>query len=76
MAVAGNPVDRRHRVKLWADLVHRLPHPYNAVPLFLAGWCAYRQGNDFTNLADTRPTSSVFAVCGLSTGSALRGPGH
>ena len=27
------------------DLARRLPHPYDAAPLFLAGWHAYRQGN-------------------------------
>ena len=31
--------------ELWIDLARRLPHPYDAAPLFLAGWHAYRQGN-------------------------------
>ena len=32
-------------MQLWVNLARRLPHPYDAAPLFLAGWHAYRQGN-------------------------------
>ena len=30
---------------LWLDLARRLPSPYDAAPLFLYGWCAWRAGN-------------------------------
>lgn len=30
---------------LWVNLARRLPRPYDAAPLFLAGWCAFRDGN-------------------------------
>ena len=32
-------------IELWVNLARRLPHPYDAPPLFLAGWRAYRDGN-------------------------------
>jgi hypothetical protein len=31
--------------ELWLDLARRLPSPYNAAPLFLYGWSAWRRGN-------------------------------
>jgi len=31
--------------ELWINLARRLPHPYDAALLFLAGWHAYRQGS-------------------------------
>src|SRR3954471_5098377 len=31
--------------ELWLDLVRRLPSPYDAAPLFLYGWSAWRRGN-------------------------------
>jgi hypothetical protein len=31
--------------ELWVNLARRLPSPYDAAPLFLAGWSAYREGN-------------------------------
>jgi hypothetical protein len=37
-----------HRIDgtaLWRDLARRLPPPYDAAPLFLAGWSAWRAGN-------------------------------
>ncbi len=36
---------RLQGTELWVDLARRLPHPYDAAPLFLAGWHAYRQGD-------------------------------
>ena len=30
-------------MQLWVNLARRLPHPYDAAPLFLTGWHAYRQ---------------------------------
>ena len=44
---SGWPIDdgRLEGIELWVDLARRLPHPYDAAPLFLAGWHAYRQGN-------------------------------
>jgi len=32
--------------ELWRDLARRLPPPYDAPPLFLAGWTAWRSGNN------------------------------
>lgn len=32
-------------IELWVNLARRLPHPYDAAPLFLAGWRPYRDGN-------------------------------
>ena len=31
--------------ELWRDLARRLPEPYDAAPLFLVGWSAWRAGN-------------------------------
>lgn len=31
--------------QLWSDLARRLPPPYDAAPLFLCGWSAWRAGN-------------------------------
>jgi hypothetical protein len=31
--------------ELWLDLARRLPSPYDAAPLFLYGWSAWRHGN-------------------------------
>jgi hypothetical protein len=31
--------------ELWVNLARRLPRPYDAAPLFLAAWSAYRDGN-------------------------------
>jgi hypothetical protein len=31
--------------ELWLDLARRLPSPYDAAPLFLYGWSAWRRGN-------------------------------
>jgi hypothetical protein len=30
---------------LWVNLARRLPSPHDATPLFLAAWCAFRDGN-------------------------------
>jgi len=30
---------------VWVNLARRLPDPYGAAPLFLAGWRAFRDGN-------------------------------
>lgn len=32
-------------IQLWVNLARRLPHPYDAAPLFLAAWSSYRHGN-------------------------------
>lgn len=32
-------------IELWVNLARRLPAPYRAAPLFLAGWRAFRDGN-------------------------------
>ncbi|HEY8739311.1 MAG TPA: DUF4192 family protein, partial [Candidatus Dormibacteraeota bacterium] len=37
--------DRLEGIELWVNLARRLPAPYNAAPLFLAAWRAYRDGN-------------------------------
>ncbi len=37
--------DAYHADELWLDLARRLPSPYNAAPLFLYGWSAWRHGN-------------------------------
>jgi len=36
---------RLEGIRPWVDLARRLPRPYAAARLFLAGWCAYLQGN-------------------------------
>ncbi|MCU1659009.1 MAG: hypothetical protein JWO57_3665 [Pseudonocardiales bacterium] len=44
---------------LWADLARRLPTPYDAPPLFLFGWCAWRSGNGaLAGIAAERAVSS------------------
>lgn len=42
MAVDAGRVEGR---SLWHDLARRLPSPYDAAPLFLVGWTAWRAGN-------------------------------
>jgi len=37
--------DRLQGIELWVNLARRLPSPYNATSLFLAGWRAWRDGN-------------------------------
>jgi Domain of unknown function (DUF4192) len=37
--------DRLEGIELWVNLARRLPAPYSAAPLFLAGWRAWRDGN-------------------------------
>ena len=37
--------DRLEGIELWVNLARRLPAPYSAAPLFLAAWCAWRDGN-------------------------------
>ena len=37
--------DRLQGVELWVNLARRLPSPYDAPPLFLAAWRAWRDGN-------------------------------
>ena len=37
--------DRLEGLELWVNLSRRLPSPYDAAPLFLAAWRAYRDGN-------------------------------
>jgi Domain of unknown function (DUF4192) len=37
--------DRLDGIELWVNLARRLPSPYNAAPLFLAAWRAWRDGN-------------------------------
>jgi hypothetical protein len=36
---------RLEGLELWVNLARRLPRPFDAAPLFLAAWCAYRDGN-------------------------------
>jgi hypothetical protein len=42
MAVDDGRLDGR---ALWRDLGRRLPSPYDASPLFLFGWAAWRAGD-------------------------------
>ena len=42
LAVDGGRLDGR---ELWRDLARRVPSPYDAAPLFLTGWAAWRSGN-------------------------------
>jgi hypothetical protein len=42
MAVDDGRLDGR---QLWRDLARRLPSPYDAAPLFLFGWAAWRSGD-------------------------------
>jgi Domain of unknown function (DUF4192) len=37
--------DRLDGLELWVNVARRLPSPYNAAPLFLAAWRAWRDGN-------------------------------
>ncbi len=42
MAADDGRIDGR---RLWQELARRLPAPYDAAPLFLFGWCCWRDGN-------------------------------
>ncbi|MDT4893281.1 MAG: hypothetical protein QOE97_2316 [Pseudonocardiales bacterium] len=42
LAIDSGRLDGR---ELWRDLGRRLPPPYDAAPLFLTGWSAWRHGN-------------------------------
>lgn len=42
MAVDDGRLDGR---ELWRELAARLPHPYDAAPLFLYAWASWRAGN-------------------------------
>jgi hypothetical protein len=44
-------------IDLWVNLARRLPAPFDAAPLFLAAWSAYRAGNG--------------AIAGIAAGLAL-----
>ncbi len=61
--------------ELWINLARRLPHPYDAAPLFLAGWHAYREGNGaLAGIAADLARISRPAVIGLLRCCARRWP--
>jgi hypothetical protein len=56
MAVDDGRLDGR---ALWRDLARRLPSPYDAAPLFLYGWAAWRSGDGaLANIAAERAVTS------------------
>ena len=56
MAVDDGRLDGR---PLWRDLARRLPPPYDAAPLFLFGWAAWRSGDGtLAGIAAERAVSS------------------
>jgi hypothetical protein len=57
-------------IQLWVNLARRLPHPYDAAPLFLAGWAAYRHGNGI--LAGIAADLAVTADPACQTAELLR----
>ena len=57
-------------MQLWVNLARRLPHPYDAAPLFLAGWHAYRQGNGA--LAGIAANLAITADTGYRAAGLLR----
>jgi hypothetical protein len=54
---------------LWLDLARRLPAPYDAAPLFLYGWAAWREGNGA--LARTAAERAVASDPGLTAADLL-----
>jgi hypothetical protein len=56
VAVDERRIDGR---ELWRSLARRLPEPYDATPLFLVGWIAWREGNGaLASIAARRALSS------------------
>ncbi len=61
---------------LWRDLARRLPSPYDATPLFLFGWSAWRAGDGaLANIAADRAVASdpAYSAADLLIAALARG---